>query len=48
MHVFGLDKGGDGDSVVVPPVRHRANVANLPAVTPLQLVIIGVSWLLVG
>ena len=48
MHVLGLDKGGDGDSVVVPPVRHRANVANLPAVTPLQLAIIGISWLLVG
>ena len=48
MHVLGLDQGGDGDSVMVPPVRHRANMANLPAVTPLQLVNVGISWLLVG
>ena len=38
MHVLGLDKGGDSDSVVVPSVRHRANMANLPAVTPFAVV----------
>ena len=34
---------GDDDSMMVPPVRHRANMAHLPADTPLQLVIVGIS-----
>ena len=38
MYVLGLNGGGDGDSVVFLLVRHRADMANLPAITPVAVV----------